>query len=220
MQDPPGLIPEMFRLWKEGYDVVLPQRRSRTGEPWLKILTARVAYAVIHRISEVQIPPNTGDFRLISRKVVDQLLMLNESHGFIRGMVALVGFRQKLLPFDRPPRFSGQTNYNHLVGSVRIGINGLLCFSRVPVNWIFLIGALMCALGFSGAALSLCFWLAGWGNHQEFLLLLSCVCAATGIQLIGLGVLGQYVVRIYDEVKIRPKYIVESTVGIVKEQAY
>src|SRR5882757_2891101 len=112
MQDPPELVGEMIAKWREGYEVVLPQRRQRTGEPWLKKLVSTVGYKVINKIADVQIPPNTGDFRLMSRRVAEAVVRLKESHGFLRGMVAVVGFKQCLIPFDRLPRFTGETNYN------------------------------------------------------------------------------------------------------------
>jgi glycosyltransferase involved in cell wall biosynthesis/nitrite reductase/ring-hydroxylating ferredoxin subunit len=109
LQDPPELIHEMIKKWREGYDVVLPQRRARTGEPWLKKLVASSGYKVINKIADVKIPPNTGDFRLMTRRVILEVVKLKESHGFLRGMVAVVGFKQCLIPFDRPARFAGET---------------------------------------------------------------------------------------------------------------
>ncbi|HEX2852178.1 MAG TPA: glycosyltransferase family 2 protein, partial [Opitutaceae bacterium] len=127
MQDPPELIHEMVAKWREGFDVVLPQRRQRTGEPWIKKVVSETGYKVINKIADVKIPPNTGDFRLMSRRVVEEVVKLKESHGFLRGMVAVVGFRQVIIPFDRPPRFTGATNYNRFLGSLRIGFNGIFC---------------------------------------------------------------------------------------------
>src|SRR5208337_296961 len=121
MQDPPELVLQMVSLWWEGFDVVTAQRRSRTGETVVKKLVAHVGYKIINRIAEVKIPPNTGDFRLMSRRVVDEVCRLKECHGFLRGLVALVGFKQALIQFDRPPRHSGKGNYNPFFGSLRIG---------------------------------------------------------------------------------------------------
>ena len=134
LQDPPELLTEMVAKWREGYDAVLPQRRSREGESWMKKFVASVGYSIINRIGEVDIPKNTGDFRLLSRRVVDEVCRLKECHGFLRGMVALVGFRRILLPFDRPARYAGQGNYNRFLGSLRIGFNGVFCFSTVALN--------------------------------------------------------------------------------------
>src|SRR6267143_4289834 len=130
LQDPPELIRDMIARWKEGFDVVYAQRRNRAGETAIKRWVAHGGYEVINRVAEVNIPPNTGDFRLMSRRVVDEINRLKECHGFLRGMVALVGFRQTSVPFDRPPRFSGKGNYNRFLGSLRIGFNGLFCFSN------------------------------------------------------------------------------------------
>ena len=125
LQDPPELVQAMAAKWREGYDIVLPQRRHRTGEPWLKRLVSAVGYKVINKIAEVEIPPNTGDFRLMSRRVVNEVVKLKESHGFLRGLVAVVGFKQVIIPFDRPPRHAGETNYTRFLGSLRIGFNGI-----------------------------------------------------------------------------------------------
>jgi glycosyltransferase involved in cell wall biosynthesis len=130
LQDPPELIQPMFEKWKEGYDVVYAQRKNREGETWIKKVVSVVGYKVINRIAEVNIPPNTGDFRLMSRRVVAEINRLKECHGFLRGMVALVGFRQTSILFDRPPRFAGRGNYNPFLGSLRIGFNGIFCLLR------------------------------------------------------------------------------------------
>src|ERR1019366_5795935 len=117
----------MVAKWREGFDVVLPQRRAPTGEPWIKKLVAATGYNLINKIADVKIPPNTGDFRLMSRRVVSEVVRLRESHGFLRGLVAIVGFKQVIIPFDRPARFTGETNYNRFLGSLRIGFNGIFC---------------------------------------------------------------------------------------------
>ena len=134
MQDPPELVGDMVAKWREGFDVVLPQRTRRTGEPWVKRIVAETGYKVINKIADVRIPPNTGDFRLMSRRVVDEVVRLRECHGFLRGMVAVVGFRQYLLPFERPARFAGETKYNRFLGSLRIGFNGIFCFSTYALT--------------------------------------------------------------------------------------
>jgi dolichol-phosphate mannosyltransferase len=120
LQDPPELILEMIARWREGYDVVLAQRRTRHDEPLLRRVVARTAYWLIRRIAEVDIPENTGDFRLMSRRVVDEINRLKEVHGYLRGLVSLVGFKQTIVQFDRPSRFAGQTNYP-IIGSIKIG---------------------------------------------------------------------------------------------------
>ncbi len=214
MQDPPELIGQMVEKWREGYDVVLPQRRQRTGEPWLKKFVARTGYKVINKIADVKIPPNTGDFRLMSRRVINEVVKLKESHGFLRGMVAVVGFKQCLLPFDRPARFAGETNYNRFFGSLRIGFNGIFCFSTYALTLSTQLGFLTAGLSFLIGLAYLVLKLAGFpfpiGNPTMVILILF----MGGIQLISVGILGEYIGRIYEEVRSRPKFTVERAEGI------
>lgn len=213
LQDPPELIPEMVRKWREGFDVVIPQRRTRTGEPWIKRLVAHAGYRAINRLAEFPIPPNTGDFRLMSRRVVDEINRLKECHGFLRGLVALVGFRQTTIPFDRPPRFAGQTNYNRFLGSLRIGLNGMVCFSSYLLTLSSQLGFLTAGLSFALAVayflLKVCGVAFPLGNPTIVILVLF----LGGVQLISVGILGEYIGRIYDEVRQRPKFFVDRAVG-------
>jgi dolichol-phosphate mannosyltransferase len=213
MQDPPELIGQMVEKWREGYDVVLPQRRQRTGEPWLKKLVAKTGYKVINKIADVKIPPNTGDFRLMSRRVVLEVVKLKESHGFLRGMVAVVGFKQVIIPFDRPARFAGETNYNRFLGSLRIGFNGIFCFSTYALTLSTQLGFLIAGASFVIALAYLVMKLAGFpfpiGNPTVVILILF----MGGIQLISVGILGEYIGRIYEEVRSRPKFIVDRSEG-------
>jgi polyisoprenyl-phosphate glycosyltransferase len=214
LQDPPELLHEMVAKWREGYDVVVPQRRQRTGEPWTKRLITTVGYKVINQIADVRIPPNTGDFRLMTRRAVNEVVKLKESHGFLRGMVAVVGFKQALLPFDRPPRFAGETNYNRFFGSLRIGFNGIFCFSTRALTLSTLFGFVLAAGSFLFALLYLAAKLLNLlpfasGNPTIVILVLF----LGGIQLISVGILGEYIGRIYEEVLARPKYIVDRAEG-------
>jgi len=213
LQDPPELITTMVEQWRAGYDIVLPQRRQRTGEPWLKKVVSAVGYKVINKIADVTIPPNTGDFRLMSRRVVNELVKLKESHGFLRGMVAVVGFRQILLPFDRPARHAGETNYNRFFGSLRIGFNGIFCFSTYALQLSTILGFIIAGFSFLLTAIYLFYKLMGWtilwGNPTLVIL----ISFLGGIQLISVGILGEYIGRIYEEVRGRPKFIVDQSVG-------
>src|SRR5919109_3753229 len=148
MQDPPELIPELVQRWREGFDVVYAQRRSRHGETALKRLVAALGYRALSRLAEVEIPPNTGEFRLMSRRVVDYVCALPESHGFLRGLVGLVGFRQTGVAYDREARAAGSTKYNRFFGSVVIGLNGIVGFSRYPLQVISLLGIGISMLAF------------------------------------------------------------------------
>ena len=213
LQDPPELIQEMVAKWREGYDVALPQRRQRTGEPWIKTLVASTGYKVINKIADVRIPPNTGDFRLMSRRVVQEVVRLKESHGFLRGMVAVVGFKQAIIPFDRPARFAGETNYNRFLGSLRIGFNGIFCFSTYALTLSTMAGFAISGASFLIALAYLIMKLAGFpfpiGNPTVVILILF----MGGIQLISVGILGEYIGRIYEEVRARPKFIVDRAEG-------
>lgn len=214
MQDPPELIGDMVAKWKEGYDVVLPQRRQRTGEPWLKKLIAETGYKVINKIADVKVPLNTGDFRLMARRVVNEVVKLKESHGFLRGMVAVVGFKQCLISFDRPARFAGETNYNRFLGSLRIGFNGIFCFSTYALTLSTQLGFAIAAMSFLIALAYLVMKLSGFpfpiGNPTMVILILF----MGGIQLISVGILGEYIGRIYEEVRARPKFIIDRSEGI------
>ncbi len=214
LQDPPQLITQMVEKWQEGYEVVLPQRRERVGEPWIKKLVAATGYRVINRIADVKIPPNTGDFRLMSRRVVEEVVRLKESHGFLRGMVAVVGFRQCIIPFDRPSRFAGATNYNRFFGSLRIGFNGIFGFSSYALTLSTQFGFVIAGCSFVVAIIYLVMKLRGFpfpiGNPTTVILILF----LGGIQLISVGILGEYIGRIYEEVRSRPKFIVDRAEGL------
>jgi glycosyltransferase involved in cell wall biosynthesis len=213
LQDPPELVREMVAKWREGYDVALPQRRARTGEPWIKKVVSETGYKVINKIADVKIPPNTGDFRLMSRRVVNEILRLKESHGFLRGMVAIVGFRQCLIPFDRPARFAGETNYNRFFGSLRIGFNGIFCFSTYALTLATQMGFVIAGGSFLLMTIYLFYkfmgWTILWGNPTLVIL----ISFLGGVQLISVGILGEYIGRIYEEVRARPRFIVDSAVG-------
>jgi glycosyltransferase involved in cell wall biosynthesis len=213
LQDPPELVAEMVKRWKQGFDVVYAQRRTREGETAIKRFVSWAGYRLIRRVAEVDIPPNTGDFRLMSRRVVDEINRLKECHGFLRGMVALVGFNQTSILFDRPSRFSGQGNYNRFLGSLRIGLNGVVCFSNYLLSLSskigFVIAGLSFLIGFGYGLLKLIGFPFPLGNPTIVMLILF----IGGIQLISVGILGEYIARIYDEVKGRPKYIVDRADG-------
>jgi dolichol-phosphate mannosyltransferase len=215
LQDPPDLIPEMVRIWKEeGYKVVIPQRRSRAGENFIKKAVAYTAYWFINKTATVEIPRNAGDFRLMDRRVVDELMRLNESHGFLRGLTAVVGFKTKLLPFDRKARFDGKGKYFPLTGGITIGFHGVVAFSGFLLRLMVILGFIM-----SGLALLLAFVLvflkiSGRFDFASGLASLGVLMLFfSGCQFIGLGILGAYVGRIYEETKARPKFIVDDALG-------
>lgn len=213
LQDQPELIEQMHAKLHEGYEVVYAKRRSRQGETLIKRIIAHLGYSVINKLSDVQIPRNTGDFRIMTRRVIEELRRLNESHGFLRGMVAYVGFKQTFIEYDRDERYAGTGNYNRLTGSLKIGLNGLIGFSSRPL-FVMSIG------GFVLAGLS--FLLGSWYVLQKLIGIdltpglsttVLVVSFFAGVQLLGLGLIGEYVGRIYDEVKRRPMYIVDRQVN-------
>jgi glycosyltransferase involved in cell wall biosynthesis len=214
LQDPPELIREMVQKWQDGFDVVYAQRRTRDGETWIKKVVSVAGYRLINQIAEVEIPPNTGDFRLLSRRVVDEINRLKECHGFLRGMVALVGFRQTSVLFDRPPRFFGKGNYNRFLGSLRIGFNGLFCFSNRALGLSTQIGFIIAGsaflLGLFYALLKIFGFPFPLGNPTIVILVLF----LGGIQLVSIGILGEYIGRIYEEVRERPRFIVDQAFGL------
>ena len=213
LQDPPEVILELNKKMDEGFDVVYATRRTRAGETFLKKIFATFGYKVINSLSDVQIPKNTGDFRIMSRRVVDEICGLNEKHGFLRGLVAYVGFNQTGVLYDRDSRHTGKGNYNRYLGSMRIGLNGLVGFSAKPLNIMSVFGA-----GIAGFS----FLLGGWYTLQKIVgvsitpglsTTVILISFFAGIQLLSLGLVGEYISRIYDEVKNRPMYIVEKRVG-------
>lgn len=217
LQDPPELIVDLHRKLADGYEVVYARRRSRKGETLVKRFISHVGYAAINGLSDVQIPRDTGDFRVMTRRVVEELRQLNESHGFLRGLVAYVGFRQTAIEYDRDARLAGRGNYNRLTGSLRIGLNGLISFSSRPLQ-------LMSVIGFISAGFS--FMLGLWYVIQKLIGveltpgLSTTVLVVTffaGLQLLALGLVGEYIGRIYDEVKRRPMYIVDRKINFDPE---
>jgi dolichol-phosphate mannosyltransferase len=214
LQDPPELIPELIKKWQtEHVDVVYAQRKTRQGETMIKRIISYMGYWVINRVANVHIPRNTGDFRLLTRRVVNHLLNLKESHGFLRGLVALVGFNQTSVFYDRDKRFTGRGHYNRWTGSFLIGMNGLIGFSRFPLTIISFLGFITSGMSFLVGIIYFTLRLFRveilWGNPTLVIL----ITLLSGIQLLSIGILGEYVGRVYDEVRQRPAYIIESTFG-------
>jgi polyisoprenyl-phosphate glycosyltransferase len=212
LQDPPELIPLMVERWLDGYDVVYAQRRTRAGETIPKRVVSAAGHRLIKRIADVDIPPNTGDFRLMSRRVVDNVVSLKEGHGFLQGLVGLVGFSQAKVLYDRDRRAVGHSKYNRF-GSLIIGMNGIVGFSRYPLQLISLAGMALSALALSVAIVYLGLKLDSVAFPVGNPTIVIVISLFSGIQLLSLGVIGEYVGRIYDESRNRPKYIVESRHG-------
>lgn len=213
LQDQPELIPEMHAKLSEGYEVVYAKRRSRKGETLVKRIVSYLGYTVINKLSDVQIPRNTGDFRIMTRRVVDELRRLNETHGFLRGLVSYVGFRQTYIEYDRDPRHVGKGNYNRFTGSLTIGLNGLVSFSRRPLQMMSLAGFLLAGVSFLLGAWYVVQKLIGFDLTPGLPTTILVVSFFAGVQLLALGLIGEYVGRIYDEVKRRPMYIIDRKIN-------
>jgi dolichol-phosphate mannosyltransferase len=211
LQDPPELLPEMIRLMDAGADVVYGRRRERAGEGPLKKLTAAGFYRLIQRLSDVPIPPDTGDFRLMSRRALDVLLAMPERHRFIRGMVSWIGFRQEAILYDRAPRFAGRTKYNYRK-MIRFALDAITGFSVRPLQLASLAGfgfgllaAVVLAYAFFGWAFSRT--VSGWTS------LIAVVALLGSVQLFVLGIIGEYLGRLYVQSQGRPLFIIERIEG-------
>jgi len=215
LQDPPELILQMIDKWKEGYQVVYAVRAERRGESWFKLFTAKLFYRIIYRITDVDIPLDTGDFRLMDRKVVDALKQMQERHRFIRGMTSWVGFKQTGVTYTREERFSGETKYPFR-RMLKFALDAVTSFSFFPLQMAMYLGFTIAGLSGLGALVVIIARLFGDPNNQPFFgqaTTLVMVLFLGGVQLISLGIIGEYLGRIYDEVKGRPMYIVNEAVG-------
>ena len=206
LQDPPELIPELVGRWKEGFDVVYAQRRARQGESIFKRATAYLFYRLVRLIATIDVPPDTGDFRLLSRRAADALRSLRERRRFLRGMVVWAGFRQTKVLYDRPARSLGESKYR-LRTMVRLAMTAAFSFSNLPISLLGIAGGIVCA----GSVFA--FWRSGASAPTLALFFLG------GVQLLGLWVLGQYLVAIAEEVRRRPLYLIQEKVNLQSSPA-
>src|ERR1700680_1489285 len=213
LQDQPELIEQLYNKMSEGFEVVYAMRSSREGETLIKKAVSYFGYTVINRLSDVQIPRNTGDFRIMSRLVIEELRRLSETHGFLRGMVAFVGFKQGAVLYSRDARLTGTGNYNRLVGSLRIGVNGLVGFSSRPLQVMSMAGFVVAAISFLIGIWYIIQKLIGVDLTPGLPTTVLVISFFSGVQLLALGVVGEYIGRIYDETKRRPMYIVDRKVN-------
>jgi dolichol-phosphate mannosyltransferase len=209
LQDPPEVILDLIKKWREGYEVVYAVRAEREGESWFKLLTASLFYRVIYRITDVKIPLDTGDFRLIDRKIVDVMNKMREKHRFLRGMAAWVGFRQVGVNYKRAARHAGVTKYP-FKKMVKFAQDGITGFSYFPLQIATYLGFVAAGISVFVIPIVVILRLEGsqfFGGQATTLL---AVLFLGGVQLISLGILGEYIGRIYDEVKGRPLYITKE----------
>ena len=218
LQDPPELIEIFVQKWLEGNDVVFGQRRTREGETIIKKMVAYLGYWAINKITKIKIPRNTGDFRLMDRRVVNEVIRLKDLDGFLRGLVAYVGFKHVAVLYDRDSRLTGAGNYNQYFGSLTIGFNGIIGFSRYPLHLISIMGTLISVASFTIGLIYLFLKLINyniiWGNPTQVIL----ITFLSGVQLLSLGVIGEYLARMYEAVLARPSFIVDKSWGFDKKE--
>lgn len=213
LQDPPEVVPEMVARWRDGFDVVYGTRTDREGESAFKLQTARAFYRLLNRLSEVPIPLDTGDFRLMSRRVVDVLRSMPERERFLRGMVSWVGFRQTALPYRRAARAAGESKYP-LRKMLRLAFDGILAFSTRPLGAMLQWGIALGVLGAAGVLADGVSRMLGRPSTDAWTLIVACTVTLAGVQLLSAGLLGQYIGRIYNAAKGRPLYVVDERIGI------
>lgn len=206
MQDPPETITAMVTKWNEGYDVILGQRRDRQSDSWFKRVTASLFYKVMIVFARGDFPANVGDFRLISKRVVDVLKSLPEQSPYWRGIVVWVGFKRAFVPYKRAERFSGVTKYPFLK-MIAFGIDALFSFSKKPLTFVIYSGFLMCFLGMVFLAIYIYLKLTGYALVPGWVSIISLVTVIGGFQIFCLGVIGQYIGRIYEQVLGRPQVL-------------
>ena len=209
LQDPPELFLQMIEKWREGYQVVYAQRSEREGETWFKRMTASIFYRTIYRITDVNIPLDTGDFRLLDRKVVDVMNSMRERHRFLRGMSAWVGFKSIGVPYKRAARYAGSTKYP-FKKMLKLALTAVTSFSYVPLQIAMWLGFISAGISIIAIPVVIILRLIGSQFFFGQATTLIAVLFLGGVQLVSLGILGEYVGRIYDEVKGRPLYIVSE----------
>jgi len=218
LQDPPEVILDLIARWREGYEVVYAVRSEREGESWFKLASASLFYRMIYKITDVDIPMDTGDFRLLDRKVVDVMNSMRERHRFLRGMSAWVGFRQVGVSYRRSKRFAGTTKYPFRK-MFRLAINAITSFSYFPLQMATYIGFFSAGISLIAIPVVIIERLAGAQAFLGQATTLIAVLFLGGVQLISLGILGEYIGRLYDEAKGRPLYIVSEVYNQSEESS-
>lgn len=218
LQDPPELILEMLAKWRSGIEIVYAVRAARKGETWFKEFTAKAFYRIIYKITDIDIPKDTGDFRLMDRKVVDALKTMREKHRFLRGMSVWVGFRQAGVSYVRAERYAGETKYP-FKKMLKFALDGITSFSYLPLQLATYVGFAAAGLAVLGIIITIILRLSGSQAFYGQATTLVSVLFLGGVQLICLGIIGEYLGRIYDEVKGRPLYIVREVLGFEDRSA-
>lgn len=214
LQDPPELIPEMLKLWEDGNEVIYGKRKSREGESKFKLLTASMFYRTLNALSDVEIPRDTGDFRLVDRKVVDVINALPEHNKFLRGLFSWVGFKQTPFEYERKERYAGKTKYP-LKKMLKLAKDGIFSFSTKPLKIVGTMGIISIAISIIILIYAILSYVFDWNNLTAgWTSLMVTMTFLSGMILISLWMIGEYIGRIYDETKRRPQYIIERTFNI------
>jgi polyisoprenyl-phosphate glycosyltransferase len=218
LQDPPEVVIDMIAKWREGFEVVYAQRLSREGESRFKLLTSNLFYRLLGRLSEVEIPRDVGDFRLVDRKALDSFLAMPERDPFLRGMFSWIGFRQAVVSFHRPARAAGETKFS-LAKMLRLAASGVVSFSDAPLRAVLWLGVAVCAIAAAYALFVMTLWAAGANLARGWSSIIVVTTFLGGANMLMTGVLGVYIGRIHAEVKRRPLYFVDRAVGFEAQAA-
>lgn len=213
LQDPPELIPEMNKKIDQGYDVVVAKRNKRAGETFIKKLITKIGYYFINKITEIKIPVNSGDYRIISDKVIRELKKFNDKSAFLRGLVSYIGFKQTHILYNREKRNKGDGKYNRYFGSLKIAINGIVGFSSRPLLFITLLGLIIISISIITFLTLIILSIFITNILSVNLLIYLSIILLFGINFLSIGILGEYIGRIYDEVNKRPSYIIEKKIN-------
>ena len=209
LQDPPELIPQMIKYWEEGYDDVYARRTSREGESWLKKTTSALFYRVLQKSTRIPIQQDTGDFRLLDRRCVEALKQLRESQRYTKGMFSWIGYKKKEITYDRDPRFAGETKWNYMK-LLDLAVEGIVSFTTAPLRWSTIFGSLVSFTAFVYILYLVIRPLFGVSTGGGYSSLMAVILFLGGVQLLSLGIIGEYIARIFNETKSRPLYFVEE----------
>ncbi len=217
MQDPPELLVDMLKLWEDGNEVIYAKRKTRKGESKFKLMTAKMFYRILNGLSDVEIPKDTGDFRLVDRKVVDVINSMPEHNKFLRGLFSWVGFKQKPIEYERQERFAGKTKYP-LKKMLKLASDGIISFSTKPLKIIGGIGVASIFVSFVLLVYAILSYIFKWNNLASgWTSLMVAITFFAGVQLVSIWMISEYIARIYDDTKKRPEYIVNEKINIDEE---
>lgn len=217
MQDPPELLVDMLKLWEDGNEVIYAKRKTRKGESKFKLMTAKMFYNVLNNLSDVEIPKDTGDFRLVDKKVVDVINSMPEHNKFLRGLFSWVGFKQKPIEYERQERFAGKTKYP-LKKMLKLASDGIISFSTKPLKIIGGIGIVSIFISFILLIYAILSYIFKWNNLASgWTSLMVAITFFAGVQLVSIWMISEYIARIYDDTKQRPEYIIDEKINIKEE---